>query len=338
MQTTIPTVIKQPELFNSARARGFLSTDVDEMRHKIALQYCDHWLDPVTNSGLLDGCYATVPLGDISINYLRYGADVAIDVGDFENFYMVEFPLSGAVEIAYGEQQLVSSGSNGVVISPGRYVKSRWSEDCAEIMLKINKEPLNQYLQSMLMCDVRDPVVFDPTISINHGAGRAIYELLQYLISQSKHEDSLFGSPMIMREMQHTLYSILLNSQPHNYSEPVGLKNHTILPKHVHRAYEYIKANAHDPITMQDLVALTNVSERTLYSGFKSFLGASPRSCIRTCRLERARDLLAAAESPVSVAEVARRCGFKHASRFSQKYKKHFGEYPSETLGVGAKP
>ena len=114
MQTPITTGIKQPELFRSSRARGFLSTDVDEMRHKIALQYCDHWLDPISNSGQLDGCYASVPLGNISINYLRYGADVAIDVGDFENFYMIEFPLAGKVEIQYGEQKLVSTGSSGI--------------------------------------------------------------------------------------------------------------------------------------------------------------------------------------------------------------------------------
>jgi len=53
---------------------------------------------------------------------------------------------------------------------------------------------------------------------------------------------------------------------------------------------------------------------------------------LRRLRLEGARVALLASDDAVTVAAVAQRWGFAHASRFAQAYRRAFGEYPSETL------
>ena len=49
-------------------------------------------------------------------------------------------------------------------------------------------------------------------------------------------------------------------------------------------------------------------------------------------RLHRAHEKLLKARLADSVTNIALDCGFNHLGRFSQLYRKRFGERPSETL------
>jgi transcriptional regulator GlxA family with amidase domain len=53
---------------------------------------------------------------------------------------------------------------------------------------------------------------------------------------------------------------------------------------------------------------------------------------VRDVRLDAVRERLTRADSPCTVAEVATEFGFGHLSRFSQDYRRRYGENPSETL------
>ena len=59
-------------------------------------------------------------------------------------------------------------------------------------------------------------------------------------------------------------------------------------------------------------------------------VGVLPRDYVRQRRLERVHELL---QSPAvrSVTEVALDHGFLHLGRFSEAYRKRFGELPSQT-------
>ena len=75
----------------------------------------------------------------------------------------------------------------------------------------------------------------------------------------------------------------------------------------------------------------TGVSERSLRRGFKETYGISPRDFLATLRLQKARTLLQCAKVE-TVTEAATASGFHHLGRFSVRYRKRFGEAPSETL------
>jgi TolB-like protein len=81
-----------------------------------------------------------------------------------------------------------------------------------------------------------------------------------------------------------------------------------------------------------DLVSHCGVSERTLRKHFRAFMGVSPLDYWRRLRLAAAREALLKGADGSSITEVAARFGFTHFGRFSQLYRRRFGETPSATL------
>lgn len=85
-----------------------------------------------------------------------------------------------------------------------------------------------------------------------------------------------------------------------------------------------------DDISTEQLMAVAKVSERSLYTLFERQVGVSPRDYIRQRKLERVHVVLQRGAAR-SVTEVALDHGFVHLGRFSEAYRKRFGELPSYT-------
>jgi transcriptional regulator GlxA family with amidase domain len=105
------------------------------------------------------------------------------------------------------------------------------------------------------------------------------------------------------------------------------------VPSYVRRAEAFITAHLKGDITLDDIVAASRVSARTLFHGFRKVHGIGPWAWARARRLEGARDSLTAGEpSSTRVTDIALEWGFAHLGRFSAAYRLRFGESPSETL------
>ncbi len=100
-------------------------------------------------------------------------------------------------------------------------------------------------------------------------------------------------------------------------------------PWQVRRVEDYIAAHLDGPFTVEEAVAITGFSARTLYRAFRKYRGYSPGEFSKQRRLLKARDLLRAAPPFRSVTEVAEECGFFDLSHFSRDFSKQFGEWPS---------
>ena len=98
------------------------------------------------------------------------------------------------------------------------------------------------------------------------------------------------------------------------------------------RAEAWLRQNLAEPPTIADLCQALGASARTLHEAFREHIGTTPKSYLKTLRLEAARhDLLRAAEGR-RVTDVALEWGFLHFGWFSQDYRRQFGESPSQTL------
>ncbi|PWU31939.1 AraC family transcriptional regulator [Pseudomonas sp. RW407] len=107
----------------------------------------------------------------------------------------------------------------------------------------------------------------------------------------------------------------------------------------VQRVRDLVNDCPEENFAMAELAAKAGVSPRTLQQSFLRYAGMPPIVWLRNRRLNAARrDLLGAAESGVSVAEVAMKWSFWHLGRFSQSYHALFGEYPKATVRHGARP
>jgi AraC family transcriptional regulator, ethanolamine operon transcriptional activator len=102
----------------------------------------------------------------------------------------------------------------------------------------------------------------------------------------------------------------------------------------ISRAEDYLRHHASEPVYLDRLCTAIGVSERALDYAFRDVLDISPYQYLVTLRLNRARQaLLAGVPGNTSVKECARDSGFLHMPRFSQHYRRLFGELPSQTLG-----
>ncbi len=99
------------------------------------------------------------------------------------------------------------------------------------------------------------------------------------------------------------------------------------------RAVELLAEWPHMSPTVSELARRLDVSERSLRSIFVDYLGMSPYQYLLARRLNHARQLLLNSDrDELTIGEAAAEVGFWDCGRFAAKYRRLFGELPSETL------
>jgi transcriptional regulator GlxA family with amidase domain len=88
-----------------------------------------------------------------------------------------------------------------------------------------------------------------------------------------------------------------------------------------------MEANIEEPLSLEELARLVQLSQRHLQRMFKVYLSVSPTHYYLTLRLRRARDLLRTTDA--SIARVTTVCGFHSPCHFSKAYRAQFGHAPS---------
>ena len=94
---------------------------------------------------------------------------------------------------------------------------------------------------------------------------------------------------------------------------------------------DYIIEHIEEPLQIYQLCQLTNKSIRTIERTFKQVFNLTAREYHTCYRLSLIRQILLY-DKNTSVSNTALKYGYLHLGRFSQKYKKLFGELPSQTL------
>jgi AraC family transcriptional regulator, positive regulator of tynA and feaB len=94
----------------------------------------------------------------------------------------------------------------------------------------------------------------------------------------------------------------------------------------------FIEANLHDrTMSVERIAAAHGISARQLYNVWaRAGNGVPIAEWIMRRRLERARQAFADAGDEVTIAAVARACGFTNMSHFSQRFRKAFDLTPRE--------
>lgn len=92
-------------------------------------------------------------------------------------------------------------------------------------------------------------------------------------------------------------------------------------------AIHYIRANAWQPICVNDILDQVAVSRRSLERKFRDLLGHSPNEEVRRLRVEKAKSLLL--DTDLKMAEVARRSGFSSDKQLSTVFLQVTGSTPS---------
>lgn len=101
-----------------------------------------------------------------------------------------------------------------------------------------------------------------------------------------------------------------------------------IADEDVAAAVRFIRAHAHGPIGVADVLGAVAVSRRSLERRFRAALGRGLGEEIRRVRLEKARGLLSGTEMPI--AQVATNSGFSETKHLSTVFRREAGVTPTE--------
>jgi signal transduction histidine kinase/AraC-like DNA-binding protein/streptogramin lyase/ActR/RegA family two-component response regulator len=128
-------------------------------------------------------------------------------------------------------------------------------------------------------------------------------------------------------ENRRRVYEFFISSLPSGGELPSG-RISAMEQKFLRSIQEYVIANLHKVITLDDLAEVVCLSPSSLYKKMKEYADISPMEYVMKMRLHKAVELLK--DDSVSVQEVASAVGFNTHSFFSECFKREFGMTPRQ--------
>lgn len=320
-----------------AQGLRFRSHDIDETRSHVGRMFCEHQLTLVNRKALLDTRIATARCGQgVSITEMQYGADVLIDAGRLETFYLVQIPVEGRARVTLGAHEGDFAPGTASVENPVEPLRMFWSNDCRKVVLRYERTAFERFVEIYLGKPVRDAVRFAPRLELSSPGGQLLVDHLRSALAvlrRGGHEGEVQMPPLLGTHLETTLMGALLFLQPSDHAADVAAGR----PGEgetgpVRRVREYLECHAQEPIDMVALGEVAGIPVRTLYHQFQRSHGVSPMQLLREIRLDRVRRDLLNAGSEGNVTQIALAWGFEHLGRFAASYRERFGESPRETL------
>jgi AraC-like DNA-binding protein len=308
--------------------------DPGEAEDEVARIFCPHRLTPVQRGALdFHAIHNTARFDGFSVNYVAYGAEVEIDPGKLDRFFLLQIPLTGSADVTCGSVHVAASPDTASLLSPTLPTLMTWHRGCAKLIVLIDRWVMEGHLSALLDRHVGH-IEFDARVPLTGVAGQAIRAhatLMQDAANQSVTLPAGTGR-LVQRELRNGLVGLLLIGLAHNRS---GLLNTPVCapaPAHVKRVEEFLRAQPDREVSVVELAAIAGVSLRALQDGFKRFRNSTVTEAIREARLAYWRKLLESPPHGAGVGTLALAAGLTHLGRAAALYYKRYGETPSETL------
>ncbi|MFO1376114.1 MAG: AraC family transcriptional regulator [Steroidobacteraceae bacterium] len=275
-------------------------------------------------------CHNRAEFGSISLNALCYGSEVTIDAPSPSDSYLVKFTLRGASEVWQGRDSFATGAGSVCVLNPTRGLVDRMSDDFAMLILQIEGPALRLALAEDFGITARQPLEFLPGQRPLEGAIGSFTRLVWTLCEDLDAGPTALVRPQVRMPLVRTLMNLVLTELPHNYSGRLPQTDAAPAPRCVRVIEDYIEARLGTTTSLDDLLAVTGVSARTLQTAFLRHRGTTPMRYLRDRRLDRARSEILR-QPAAHITEIAAECGFTHLGRFAEQYRERFGESPSRT-------
>lgn len=309
----------------------FSHHDIDETCKNVGQVFKPHLLKISKPQKNFSATMHHVKTGALSISRLVYGADVIIEPDHLDKFYLIQIPTHGYAEIEFGRQKFMSYSQVASIISPQQSLRMRWHANSPQLILKISKEDFLHHCRQHIPDTDNTPLIFDPKLDFATQNGSYFLQLLRTLMDALACDKHPLHHPLAFKQFESNLLNALIYGQPNNGLDKIDAhKDKTISPHFIKRTEAYIQQHLHEPLSVEMLAEQAGVSVRTLFTGFKNYLGTTPMAYLRELRFEQAHLELVRNEH-LTVTDVAFKWGFTHLGRFSQEYKRRFGTLPSST-------
>jgi len=272
-----------------------------------------------------------VQLGRTSVGYNQFDADTRIDPGEMGDVVVLVLGTGPSSVFELDGEPVLCPGA-GAIVSRGRRVMIHRPAGGGAVFIRAPFDAISKRIGELTDRPPRRPITYDRSIDLTSGIGARTGRLIGSLLRDLQCDPSILESPLLRNGIDELVLNAIL-SLPNTYSaELTGSPRKTVAPGIVKQAEAYLEAHAAEPVTVRDIVAQCEASQRALFAAFRRFRGYTPMQFLTACRLKTARESLLDPDPLTTVTSVAHACGFTNAGRFAGAYRRRFGESPSATL------
>jgi AraC-like DNA-binding protein len=317
----------------STHGTAVLSTvrDADEV-----VEACTGALRPhelrLAGGGRLAARLTRVPLCDLSVNRLRYGADVTVSPrAPEEDDFLLTLPVAGAATFRYGGVRAPATPERGVVVGPYREFEFAIDSAFDQVIVRLDRRRVESVASALTGTTgaVHFELALDCSVYRLCGLLEAAIDLASSGLPAAR--------PQLLWQLEQVVIESLLFAQPSNRSAALTAGSSPAPSARVRRAMAYLVDHLAQPVSVPAVAAECGTSVRTLQDAFRRELDTTPVQWLKAQRLERARALLSSGAPGTTVTDVAYACGFLHLGEFGVAFKARYGVRPS-TLLDGQRP
>jgi len=324
------------DIFREA-GTSFHTTDaVVAFRHLSEVLY-RHKTPPARDMNAINLSYRHADIPGLSINRLRYGAPMRLELSSPEDHYLLQLTLKGRTAACFdGKVELISHPGDFVVINPGETFTQKWDADADQLLLKISAAAFDHGAGGGTGDPAGRLATFESRV-VRLEKAPSLFGYIRMLCEDFDSGDCMLAKPSTDRSVVTSIASLMIHSLPNDRMKKPQSVQSPAVPYYVRRAVNFIQAHYEQDLTLARIAAASAVSVRALHRGFLKFRDQTPMEYLRSVRLDKARQKLRETHPTNStVTIVAEACGFRHLGRFSRVYAARFGELPSETVGSRA--
>lgn len=241
--------------------------------------------------------------------------------------YLLQFPLSGSIDLEIDGRAILVVPDSGVIVSPGQRV-CRSATPGWTLALRIPGDLIRSRFIQRVGHSLRDSLEFRALIS---GAAE---DIRCYCLLIIEAIDRCAASPgsAVAEVLEEGLVDLLLTLQPHSQGRALVDASAAERSERIRAVTQHVDKHVRESLTVERLARVAGCSVRALQATFIEISGLSPMEYVRRRRLAFARQLLESADGETTVSAVASLVGLSHLSRFASSYRAMYGEAPSETL------
>lgn len=306
--------------------------DLEEARESTSRFLNQHRLRLTRGGQTMKNRLAVLKCGNVPLLQMSWGANVLIDPGYLEHFYLLVLPTHGQATFYIDDRQIDVSPKEAFIISPMSRFHFRAGDDYQQILLRLDRETVGNAWQRLTGEDKVPSICFDTAIPFHTAGWLALAPILQWICrctSPGTEVDQ--GRAQLLRETEKLFATTLLLHQPHSMAYALWPKPPSQPSLTIRRAQAYMREHLMEHLPIQAVAGHSGVSVRHLQLLFRDHCGQSPLQWLRLQRLNAARDELRCTDNSVKISDIALRFGFSHHSEFSRLYRQIFNESPYQT-------
>ncbi|MFJ3484386.1 AraC family transcriptional regulator [Pseudomonas sp. NPDC090202] len=276
-------------------------------------------------SGNPQACLNHRQFASLDLCRISYGGSVRVTSPALENIYHLQVLLRGhCLWRAHRQEHYLQPGEL-LLINPDDPVDLTYSDDCEKFILKLPVRLLESACEAQRL-NLPEPGIRFVRQRYRQDELGGFMNLLGMVCEEA---EAIERMPRIQEHYAQIVASKMLSLLGTNLCPP-SLDAHAAS---FERIAEYIDQHLKLELDSEVLARQAQISVRSLYALFARHVRTTPKSYIRQKKLERIHACLADPRSHVrNVTELAMDYGFLHLGRFSESYRKQFGELPSDTL------